>query len=178
MRCKPLFVFSTLAMGLAIMVPAIAQAQVRPDASCTGSPQRCDVTFQNQEPSGLYLGNSGGNAIVFTADGGQGQRWDVYQVSGNEYAIYNNGTNNVLARGGGCTANGGSYTYCAVVQPASSPLASTQEWYELRTDPMVFENADSGSRCLDDPGGNAPAGSRAVLYPCNTSDLGQQWAGS
>src|SRR5579863_4944255 len=110
------------AAGLAASaVPAVADtasaraAQVTPDATCTGSPQRCDVTFQNQDGSKLFLGNNSDRAIVFPYDGGSGQRWDVYSVGGGRYVIYNHNTNNVLASDGSCTSNGGHYSYCAVI---------------------------------------------------------------
>jgi hypothetical protein len=180
MRLRAVLLLSATTMALSITAPAVAQAQASPatSSSCTGSPQRCDVTFQNQEPSGLYLGDNGGHAIVFTYDGGNGQRWDVYQASGDLYLIYNHGTNNVLFNGSSCTSNGGNYAYCPVVQQVKKPYVSSEEWVEISQDPMVFENEDSGSRCLDDPGGNAAAGSRVVLYPCNSTDLAQQWGGS
>jgi hypothetical protein len=126
---------------------------------------------------GLYLGNNGGNAIVYTKDDNETQQWDVYPVSGTSYyVVYNHNTNNVLARGGGCVANGENLEYCAVVQPQGSPIPASQEWIELRTDPIVFESVGSGGRCLDNPG-NDTAGTRVGLYPCDTSDTNQQWLG-
>jgi hypothetical protein len=177
MRLRLMVLLCAVTATLMILVPGVAQAQSAVSASCTGTPQRCDVTFEN-EAGKLLLGNNSGKMIVFPSDRGNGQRWDVYQARDGNYVIYNHGTSNVVARGGGCTSNGGTYKYCAVIQLVGKSLPLTQQWIELRTDPMVFENADSGGRCLDDPGGNAPAGSQVVLYPCNTTDSAQQWAGS
>jgi hypothetical protein len=166
-----------MATGTVAVTQAVQAASPATSGSCSGSPQRCDVTFQSVS-SGLYLGNNGGRVIVFYYDGLNGQRWDVYQLSGNEYVIYNHGTNNVVALGPSCTINGGTYKYCAVIQPQGSPIPRSQIWSEVRTDPMVFENEASGGRCLDAPGGNPPAGTQVVLYPCNGTDYAQQWIGS
>jgi hypothetical protein len=125
----------------------------------------------------MNLGNNNGTAIVNPSDGNSTQNWDIYQLSNGNYVIYNNGTNNVLARGGGCTTNGGTYMYCAVVQPEGSGPPENQQWQENRENPMVFESVNSGGRCLDNPGSNAPAGSQVALYPCNVSDANQQWLG-
>jgi hypothetical protein len=178
MRLRSMVLLSAATAAVMTLAPGVALAQSAVPPTCTGTPQRCDVTFEN-EAGKLFLGNNGGKMIVFPGDSGNGQRWDVYLVpSDGYYAIYNHRSNNVVGRGGGCTSNGGTYKYCAVIQGAGSSLPLSQQWIELRTDPMVFENADSGGRCLDDPGGNAAAGSQVVLYPCSTTDPAQQWAGS
>ena len=140
----------------------------------------CQHCLQNQSGSPrLNLGIDGSDqGILFTPDGGNGQNWDIVKASDGNYVIYNTGTSNILVRDTGCTSNGGSYKYCVqiIADPGSGrPLAD--QWKELQTNPYIFENADSGSRCLDNPGGNAPSGSRAVLYPCSTSDAAQKWQG-
>jgi len=137
--------------------------------------------LQNQAgPPTLNLGiNASNSAILFTPNSGSStQRWDVIKAADGNYVIYNSGTNNILARDTGCKSNGGTYMYCVQVisDPGSGrPLAD--QWIELQVGPLIFENADSGSRCLDNPGGDAPSAARAVLYPCNTSDSAQKWMG-
>jgi hypothetical protein len=148
---------------------ATTAAPAAPAAACGGSPQRCDDLLQNQEDTSLYLGNSNGNAIAFTNDGAQSQRWDIYQAANGNYVIYNNGTNNVLTRGGSCDANGGHYMYCVTITPDTGPTNrdADQQWFELQTNPFIFQSDGSGVRCLELPGSNAPAGTRVVLFPCN-----------
>jgi hypothetical protein len=174
MRLRLSLTTTVAVTALAFAAPGIAHAAL-PAASCTGSPQRCDDLLQNQSETNLYLGNSNGTAILYTNDGAQTQRWDIYELSDGNYIIYNNGTNNVLTRGTNCTSNGGEYTYCAIVEAEGSGPPADQQWSEVQTDPFIFESDGSGDRCLDNPGGNAPAGSQVVLYPCSTSDTAQQW---
>jgi hypothetical protein len=76
--------------------------------------------------------------------------------------------------------NGGHYMYCLqlVPDPGAGSRPASDQWIELQTGPFVFENADSGSRCLDNPGGNASPGARAVRFlPCNTGDNAEKWLG-
>lgn len=166
------------AAAAVILLGGTAYATV-PAVACPGSPQRCDVQLANQAGAHLVLGNHNGDAILNTSNSNQTQRWDIYRANDGNFIIFNNGTNNVLARGGGCTTNGIQLMFCAVVQPESnlSPLPSSQEWIELRTNPIVFESAQSGGRCLDNPGADAPPGARAGLFPCNTTDTAEQWLG-
>lgn len=163
-----------MALLLPVTIAGAAQAgTVTPRVACTGSPQRCDDLLQNQAQGTLNLGNSNGTAILFTNDGSQTQRWDIYELADGNYVIYNNGTNNVLTRGGSCEG----YTYCAVVEPQGSPTPVSQQWTELQVDPFMFESDGSGQRCLDDPNGVAAPGSQVVLAPCNTlgPDTSEDW---
>jgi len=117
-------------------------------------------------------------AIVYPYTGDASQFWDIYSAGNGDYVIYNHGTNNVLTSDGSCTSNGGNYKFCVLVQPFTG--TATQEWVELRTDPIVFENAASstGGRCLDNPGGDSPPPqAQVVLYPCSTTDHAEQWLG-
>lgn len=172
-----------MALLLPVTIAGAAQAgtvhsgTVTPRVACTGSPQRCDDLLQNQAETFLYLGNANGTAILNVADGAQTQRWDIYELADGNYVIYNNGTNNVLTRGGSCGVNGSTYLYCAVVEPQGSPTPADQQWNEVQVDPFIFQSDGSGNRCLDDPDGAAFSGQQAVLYTCpnlnqNTSE---QW---
>jgi hypothetical protein len=177
MRRHLSLLMAVAAAALLLAAPGIAQA-ASPAVKCQGSYQRCDDLLRNEAEKNLYLGNSNGIAILFTSDGSQTQRWDIYQLSDGNYVIYNNGTNNVLTRGTGCQSNGGTYTYCVVINAEKSGPPTDQQWTEIQTAPFIFESDGSTNRCLDNPGADAPAGSQVVLYPCNTSDTAEQWFGT
>jgi hypothetical protein len=177
-RLIRLFAPATIALSLTYSGVAIAANTT----SCGG--QRCAVNLTNQAGSKLNLGVDANNAVIlFTPDSAPTQEWDIFQASDGHYIIYNHSVNNgndILARDTGCTSNGGTYTYCLqlVPDPGAGNRPQSDQWIELRTGPFVFENADSGARCLDNPGGNASAGDRAVLFlPCNTSDAAEKWLG-
>ena len=156
-------------------VKAASNDTAIPAVRCSGSPQRCDDLLQNQSGSPmLNLGNSEGTAILFGNDGSQTQRWDIYQLRDGNYVIYNNGTSNVVTRGTGCMG----LEYCAIVeaqQGTGDSTAVTQQWTEIHIDPFIFEGDRSGSRCLDNYGGDSPPGTQVGLYPCHTNDLAEQW---
>jgi hypothetical protein len=167
----------TLLLPALLSTTAIAQAAI---PRCTGSPQVCDKYLQSQTTLGtqLWLGTSGGNAILFTADGAATQRWDIYPITGSsDFIIYNASTNNVLTRGaGGCFT---SIMYCVYVEAqvgSGSGTEQAQKWLEVQTNPDIFESEGSGDRCLDNFNGNESAGQQAILFPCNTGDDAQEWS--
>lgn len=167
-----------LAIAGIIALPLISSSAAlaaTPNASCAF--QRCDDLLQNEAETNLVLGINGIQGILFTRDGSSTQRWDIVKnTSDGNYVIYNTGTNNILVRDSSCSSNGNTYLYCAkIVSDPGRTRPLQDEWIELQVAPFIFENADSGSRCLDNPGGNAPAGSRVVLFPCSTSDNAEQW---
>jgi hypothetical protein len=160
---------SLAVVGGIVASPAIAHA-----STC----QRCDVGFISVNSTGnIFLGNNDGDAVVYPADGNATQQWDVYPITGTSYyAIYNYNTNNLLTRSAGCVTNDQNLMYCAAVQAEGSSILESQEWIEVRTDPMVFESVGSGGRCLYNPGYNI-SGLRVGLYPCNDESTAQQWLG-
>lgn len=157
-----------------LSAPSVAQAAIQ--RSCGG--QVCDKYFQNQTTLGpqLWLGTSGGKAILFTADGAQTQRWDIFQISGtSDFVIYSTGTSNVITRGAGCMG----LLYCAYVEQQvgrGNSIPQDQRWIEVQTNPFIFESEQSGDRCLDNFNGNESAGSQVALFPCSTPDDAQHWA--
>jgi hypothetical protein len=168
-----------MALLLPVTITGAAQAATAiPASNCgTPQPQRCDDLLQNQAPLTLNLGNSNGNAILFTNDGSPTQRWDIYQLADGNYVIYSHGTNNVLTRGGSCDVTGATYLYCAIVEPQGNPTPDDQQWIELSVDPFMFQSLGSGGRCLDNPNGVASPGQRAVLFPCDplNPDAPEDW---
>jgi hypothetical protein len=163
-----------LLLGL-LSTPSMAQAAG--PRSCGG--QVCNMYFQNKTTIGtqLWLGTSGGNAILFTADGAQTQRWDVFQITGSsDFVIYSAGTSNVITRGAGCMT---SIMYCAYVKAqvgSGSHTEKEQKWLEVQTNPYIFESECSTDRCLDNFHGDESSGSQVILFPCSSSDTAQQWA--
>jgi hypothetical protein len=169
---RAILVLAAMLAAFIFTTPGVSLASAK-SSSCSGSPQRCDVTFQSEYNMG-YLGIHSGLAITWYSDGGSGQFWDVYQVPGGgyptEYVIYNHNTNNVVTSSSGCQG----YPYCAVV--TSYQGLATQKWIEMRTDPMVFQNVQNGD-CLNEPS-NVIGYQVTLTYFCNDENPSQQWAGS
>lgn len=176
MQRLPTFVTAVVVLGAALVLYAPGAAQAVP-ATC--SYQRCDDLLQNQADTSLYIGNSNGTApgkaILFTNDGSSTQRWDIAELTDGNYVIYQTGNANnlLIARGSGCDG----LTYCAITEDQTGQTPTiAEQWIEVQVDPFIFESDGSGDRCLDNFGGNSPAGSQIVLYPCSTSgDTAQEW---